>query len=104
MENVDKLIPPALQAGLFAAIGWSLYLLAYETLGLSFSPAALGTSAAAQLWVPANILGFALWGASRTPALASPALFPGFILGVTAVVHAVRVTGTSLGRTRRRAG
>jgi hypothetical protein len=27
VDEVEKLLPPALQAGLFAAIGWSLYLL-----------------------------------------------------------------------------
>ena len=36
VDEVEKLLPPALQAGLFAAIGWSLYLLSYDTLGLSF--------------------------------------------------------------------
>ena len=43
-------LPPPLQAGLFAAIGWSLYLLSYDTLGLSFSSASLLSRQAARLW------------------------------------------------------
>ena len=45
VDEVEKLLPPALQAGLFAAIGWSLYLLSYDTLGLSF-----GGGLAAPTW------------------------------------------------------
>ena len=46
----------ALQAGLFAAIGWSLYLLSYDTLGLGFGSDLL-TREAARLWLPANAVG-----------------------------------------------
>lgn len=60
-------------------------------------PSVLQTPTAAALVFPAHILGLGLWFATRSPALAGPALFPGFILGVTAVVHAVRLaTHTSL--------
>ena len=64
VDEVEKLLPPALQAGLFAAIGWSLYLLSYDTLGLSFGGGLL-TREAARLWVPANLLGLGLWVAAR---------------------------------------
>ena len=98
VDEVEKLLPPALQAGLFAAIGWSLYLLSYDTLGLRFGGGLL-TREAARLWVPANLLGLGLWVASRL--IESPLLFPGFILGTTALVHSVRVaTGTSIGAAR----
>ena len=97
--GVEKLLPPTLQAGLFAAMGWGLYTLSYETLGfegdnLPFSPV-IATAEAARLWLPAHILGLGLWLASKQTA--SPALFPGFVVGVTILTHAVRVgTGTSL--------
>ena len=49
--------------------------------------------------MPANLLGLGLWVASRL--VESPLLFPGFILGTTALVHSVRVaTGTSIGAAR----
>ena len=95
--SIEKLLPPALQAGLFSAIGYSLYTLSFETLGLDgfpFDPA-LRTWSAARLYLPAHVLGIGLWLASRRTS--HPALFPGFVLGVTALTHAVRVaTGTSL--------
>lgn len=97
VDAMEKLLPPALQSGLFGAIGFALYQLSFDTLGLELGPSTLLTSEAAALWVPANLFGLGLWKASRTPALSSPALFPGFIAGVTALVHAVRLaTGTSL--------
>ena len=95
VDDINSLLPPPLQAGLFAAIGWSLYLLAFDTLGLSFTARALFTRSAARLWVPANVLGLGLWGTSRKTD--SPLLFPIFILAVTALVHGVRLgTGTSV--------
>lgn len=102
VDDVEKLLPPALQAGLFAAIGWSIYLLAFDSLGVAFSLSSgmLGWDAA-RLWVPANLLGIGLWFAARSPAGESPALFPGFILGISALVHAVRMaTGTSVAAAR----
>jgi hypothetical protein len=95
--SLERLLPPALQAGLFAAIGWGLYTLSFETLmleGMPFSPALL-TWETAKLWVPAHVLGLGLWLASRHTS--HPALFPGFVLGVAALTHAVRLyTQTSL--------
>ena len=100
VDDVEKLLPPALQAGLFAAIGWSLYLLAYDSLGLSFSlSSGMLAWASARLWLPANALGLGLWLAARK--IDSPFLFPGFIAAVTALVHSVRLlTGTSLAGAR----
>ena len=100
VDEVEKLLPPALQAGLFAAIGWSLYLLAFDSLGLSFSLSSSMLSwASARLWLPANALGLGLWLATKK--IDSPLLFPGFIASVTAVVHAVRIiTGTTLAGAR----
>lgn len=95
--DVETLLPPPLQAGLFSAIGWGLYTLSFETLGfegMPFDPS-IATWATARLWLPAHILGIGLWLASRRTS--SPALFPGFVIGVTVLTHAVRVgTGTSL--------
>ena len=95
--SLEKLLPPALQAGLFAAIGWGLYTLAFETLmleGLPFSPALL-TWETARLWLPAHLLGLGLFLASRRTS--HPALFPGFVVSVALLTHLVRVlTGTSL--------
>ena len=93
VENIDSLLPPPLQAGLFAAIGWGVYQLAFDTLGVGFSAATLFTRQTARLWVPANLLGVGLWQASRK--IDSPLLIPSFILAVSAIVHGVRVfTGT----------
>ena len=81
--DVESLLPPPLQAGLFSAIGWGLYTLSYETLGfegMPFDPA-IATWEAARLWLPAHILGIGLWLASRRTS--SPALFPGFVVSVT---------------------
>ena len=36
--DVSTLLPPPLQAGLFSAIGWGLYTLSFETLGLDGLP------------------------------------------------------------------
>ena len=100
VDNVEKLLPPGLQAGLFAAIGWSLYMLAFDSLGLSFSfSSSMFAWASARLWLPANALGLSLWVAARK--IDSPLLFPGFIASVTALVHAVRIfTGTSVAGAR----
>ena len=95
LADVEKLLPPPLQAGLFAAIGWAVYLLAFDTLGIGLDAASLLSKANLQMWLPANVLGVGLWLASRNSD--SPFLFPGFIVSVTAAVHAVRLaTGTSL--------
>lgn len=95
--SIEKLLPPALQAGLFSAIGWGLYSLSFETLmidGFPFSPQLLEWSAA-RLYLPAHVLGIGLWLASRRTS--HPALFPGFVIGVAALTHGVRLaTGTSL--------
>ena len=94
-EHIETLLPPPLQAGLFAAIGWSLYLLSFDTLGVSFTASSLLTWKAASLWVPANLLGVGLWRASRK--IDTPLLIPYFILAVTALVHGVRLaSGTSV--------
>ena len=94
VDKIDRLLPPPLQAGLFAAIGWSLYLLSFDTLGLSFTASALFTQSA-RLWVPANLFGVGLWCASRK--IDSPLLIPSFLLGVSGLVHGVRLsTGTSI--------
>jgi hypothetical protein len=97
--GIHKLLPPALQAGLFGAIGWGLYTLSFETLGLD-SPglpfsAAMLDGENMKLWLPAHVLGIGLWLASRVSS--SPLLFPGFVAGVTVLTHLVRLgTGTSL--------
>ena len=65
VDNIDRLLPPPLQAGLFAAIGWSLYLLSFDVLGLGAGAGALLTLQSARLWVPANLFGLGLWRASR---------------------------------------
>lgn len=94
---VERLLPPALQAGLFSAIGWGLYTTSFETLHLEGLPldASMLTAETARLWAPAHALGVGLWLASRHTS--SPALFPGFVVGVTALTHAVRLaTSTSL--------
>lgn len=100
VDKVEELLPPALQAGLFGAIGWSLYLLAFDSLGLSFSlDGGMLAWSSARLWLPANLLGIGLWFASRS--IDSPWLFPGFIGGTTAVVHGIRMlTGTSIAASR----
>ena len=100
LDKIDRLLPPPLQCGLFSAIGWSLYLLSFDTLGLPLPPAkALLASNALRLWLPANVLGLGLWRVSRRTD--SPLLFPAFIGGVSAVVHAVLLaTGTSVAAAR----
>ena len=81
--EVESLLPPPLQAGLFSAIGWGLYTLSYETLGLEGMPfdPSIATWGTARLWLPAHVLGIGLWLASRRTS--SPALFPGFVVSVT---------------------
>jgi len=100
VNDVEKLLPPKLQAGLFAAIGWSLYMLAFDSLGSRFSlSASMLDWASARLWLPANALGLGLWFTARR--VNSPYLFPGFVAGVTGLVHAVRCwTGTSIADAR----
>jgi len=101
VENVEALLPPALQAGLFGAIGWSIYVLAFEVLGLSVSLDAQSMLAWSSmcLWLPANLLGVGLWLGKRS--VDFPLLFPSFLLGVSVIVHAVRLlTGTSLAEAR----
>ena len=95
VDQIDSLLPPPLQAGLFAAIGWSLYLLSFDTLGLDFTASSLLTRQTARLWVPANAFGMSLWFASRK--IDSPLLIPAFILATTTLVHGVcYFTGTSI--------
>jgi len=91
VDDVDKLLPPPLQAGLFAAIGWSLYLLSYDTLGLDLSStlSKLFSADPLRLWLPANLLGLGLWQVSRMTT--SPLLFPVFILLTSTLVHGVRL-------------
>ena len=106
-EAIAALLPPPLQAGLFAVIGWGIYGLAFEMLQLPppVLPiaaedggdwlATLASPAAYTLWVPTHLLGIALWLASKLTS--HPALFPGFVVATVAVTHAVRLaTGTSL--------
>uniref|UniRef100_A0A7S4BNL4 SLC26A/SulP transporter domain-containing protein n=2 Tax=Chrysotila carterae TaxID=13221 RepID=A0A7S4BNL4_CHRCT len=98
------MLPPPMQAGLFASIGYGLYELSFETLSLSppLDMAADGTLFgwdAVQLWGAAHAIGFALWLASRKTS--HPALFPVFVVGITVCVHAVcAATGTSLAAAR----
>ena len=93
-DAVTAALPAPMQAGIFAAIGWSLYGLSYETLGLA-EPAALFITgdafdySAYRLWLPATILGLGLWHASRVTS--HPALFPAFALGLTGATHAIRI-------------
>lgn len=99
VDNISTLLPPPLQAGLFAAIGWSLYLLSFDTLGLGFAASSLFTWHSARLWLPANLLGLGLWHTTRKSD--SPLIFPIFILGTSALVHGARlVTGTSVSASR----
>lgn len=99
VDDIDRLLPPPVQAGLFAAIGWGVYLLSYDTLGVTFSLDGLLTKSAAMLWAPANILGVGLWQASRS--MNSPLLIPIFILTVAALVHgSCLATGTSVAAAR----
>ena len=106
-EAIAALLPPPLQAGLFAVIGWGIYGLAFEMLQLPppVLPiaaedggdwlATLASPAAYTLWVPTHLLGIALWLASKVTS--HPALFPGFVVATVALTHAVRLaTGTSL--------
>jgi len=90
VDNIDRLLPPPLQAGLFAAIGWSLYLLSFDVLGLGAGAGALLTLQSARLWVPANLFGLGLWRASRK-GVGGPLLIPIFILAVSALVHGLRL-------------
>jgi len=90
VDNIDRLLPPPLQAGLFAAIGWSLYLLSFDVLGLGAGAGALLTLQSARLWVPANLFGVGLWRASRK-GVGGPLLIPIFILAVSALVHGLRL-------------
>jgi len=110
VDNIDRLLPPPLQAGLFAAIGWSLYLLSFDVLGLGAGAGALLTLQSARLWVPANLFGLGLWRASRKgvgegrasggeahlaapinrTSLGGPLLIPIFILAVSALVRGPR--------------
>jgi hypothetical protein len=95
VDEISTLLPPPLQAALFSAIGVGLYLLSFDVISVPFAAASLFTWKSASLWVPANLLGFGLWKTSRKTD--SPLLFPAFILGVAAVVHAGRLaTGTSV--------
>ena len=68
VDEITTLLPPPLQAGLFSAIGFGLYLLSFDTMGLA-SPLAGGRSLlawpAVRLWLPANLLGLGLWRTSR---------------------------------------
>ena len=52
-----------------------------------------------RLWLPANILGLGLYGASRKTD--SPLLFPVFIASTAMLVHGIRLaTGTSVDAAR----
>lgn len=97
VDDIDKLVPPPLQAGLFAAVGLSLYLLSYSTLGLDLSKPVSNLFSAdlLRLWLPANLLGLCLWQVSRMTT--SPLVFPVFLLLTSTLVHGVRLaTGTSV--------
>lgn len=101
-DGLSKLLPPLLQAGVFATIGWGIYGLAYESLNVPSPEGAESVAAfldGAPLWLPAHALGLGLWLASRSTS--HPALFPVFALALTAATHAVRLaTDTSLDEAR----
>jgi len=101
-DGLAKLLPPLLQAGVFATIGWGIYGLAYDPLGVPSPESAESVAQfveGAPLWLPAHALGLGLWLASSSTS--HPALFPVFALSLTAATHAVRLaTGTSLDEAR----
>jgi len=101
---IGKLLPHPLQAGIFATIGWGLFELAFESLGMS-GPIELAqqgkllTEATTRLWMPAVMLGGVLCVASRYTS--HPALFPGFVTAVVLGTHAVRLaSGASVTEAR----
>lgn len=53
---VEKALPPPMQAGLFAAIGWLVYTLAFDTLSITPLSAGFWTFDQTRLWVPAHVL------------------------------------------------
>ena len=95
-----------------AAVGWGLYTLAFDVLGVPGPEAALAALSAggqdsiltvltegARLWLVAHALGVGLWLASRRTS--HPALFPTFALLLTLATHAVRLAaGTTLAEAR----
>ena len=103
---IGKLLPPPLQAGIFATIGWGLFELTFESLGMSgpielAQEGTLFTEGTARLWGPAVLLGGLLCVASRYSS--HPALFPGFVTAITVGTHAVRL-GSGASLTEARAG
>ncbi len=93
-------LPAALQAGIFATIGYGLFELTFDSLGVP-PPLEMARSGSAlerehvKLWAPALALGVTLWLASRR--ISHPALFPCFILTVVSGTHAALLaTGASL--------
>ena len=108
-----KLLPPVLQSGVMATVGWGIYTLAFDSLSVpgpnEAIPAALAGGSGdglavleqgARLSLPAHALGLGLWLASRRTS--HPALFPTFALLLTATTHIVRLaTDTSLAQARR---
>lgn len=106
-----KLLPPVLQSGVMATVGWGIYTLAFDSLSVPGPNEAIAAAWAssgdglalleqgARLSLPAHALGLGLWLASRRTS--HPALFPTFALLLTATTHIVRLaTGTSLAQAR----
>ena len=95
-----------------ATVGWGLYTLAFDVLGVPGPEAALAALSAggqngslallaegARLWLAVHALGVGLWLASRRTS--HPALFPTFALLLTLATHAVRLAaGTTLAEAR----
>ena len=95
-----------------ATVGWGLYTLAFDVLGVPGPEAALAALSAggqdgslalllegARLWLAAHALGVGLWLASRRTS--HPVLFPTFALLLTLATHAVRLAaGTTLAEAR----
>jgi SulP family sulfate permease len=114
-ELMAKLLPPVLQSGVMATVGWGIYTLAFDSLsvpgpneaiaaltwtgGLQYGNGLALLQQGARLTLPAHALGVGLWLASRRTS--HPALFPCFALLLTAMTHVVRVyTDTTLAQAR----
>ena len=100
--GLARLLPPVLQSGIMATVGWGIYTLAFDSLSVPGPEAVLATlplaggtgggmallAEGAQLWLPAHALGVGLWLASRRTS--HPALFPTFALLLTVMCAAPR--------------
>jgi hypothetical protein len=90
--GLARLLPPVLQSGIMATVGWGIYTLSYDGMGVAGPEAALAEGSlaslteGAHLWLPAHALGIGLWLASRQTS--HPALFPTFAVLLTALCAA----------------